>query len=157
MNRPLVSDELWHLTEPMLHKHKWREGKRGRPPVEDRAFLAGFLFVVRSGIPWDMVPEEMNCGSGVTCRRRMCYRTGVVPLATTLWSHDALSAIAQSRLLQNCFSELRMATLARYLGFEISVIPEATRTVSWRAQDIGGTQEPTWVHPFKSCDVVGVI
>ena len=71
MERPLVSDELWENIAPLLPRHKAKEGARGRPPVEDRACLAGIIFVLRSGIPWEMLPEEMNCGSGVTCWRRM--------------------------------------------------------------------------------------
>jgi len=31
------------------------------------------LFVLRSGIPWRMLPQEMNCGSGMTCGRRLRY------------------------------------------------------------------------------------
>ena len=32
--------------------------------------LAGILFVLRSGIPWNMLPREMGCGSGTVCWRR---------------------------------------------------------------------------------------
>jgi transposase len=51
----------------------------GRPPVDDRACLTGIVFVLQSGIPWWMLPKEMNCGSGVTCwrRRRQWQRRGV--------------------------------------------------------------------------------
>jgi hypothetical protein len=38
--------------------------------VEDGASLiecvAGILFVLRSGIPWQMLPHELGCGSGMT-------------------------------------------------------------------------------------------
>jgi transposase len=39
--------------------------------VSDRATLTGIVFVLRSGIPWKMLPREMGCGSGVTCWRRL--------------------------------------------------------------------------------------
>jgi hypothetical protein len=29
--------------------------------------LAGIIFVLRSGIPWEMLPQELLCGSGMTC------------------------------------------------------------------------------------------
>lgn len=39
--------------------------------MSDRAALTGILFVLRSGIPWEMLPKEMGCGSGMTCWRRL--------------------------------------------------------------------------------------
>ena len=71
MPEPLVPDELWKTIEPFLPRHKARRGKRGRPPVDDRAALTGIVFVLQSGIPWNMLPREMGCGSGVTCWRRL--------------------------------------------------------------------------------------
>lgn len=71
MPKPLVPDELWTTVEPLLPRHKARPGRRGRPPVGDRAALTGIVFVLQSGIPWNMLPQEMGCGSGVTCWRRL--------------------------------------------------------------------------------------
>lgn len=71
MPGPLVADELWEAVEPLLPKHKAGPGKRGRPPVNDRAALTGIVFVLQSGIPWRMLPQEMGCGSGVSCWRRL--------------------------------------------------------------------------------------
>lgn len=39
------------------------KGGRHRLPV--RAVLTGILFVLRTGIPWDMLPREMGCGNGM--------------------------------------------------------------------------------------------
>ena len=39
--------------------------------MPDRAALTGILFVLKSGIPWEMLPPEMGCGSGMTCWRRL--------------------------------------------------------------------------------------
>ena len=70
MPKPLVSDELWAVVEPLLPPPADRS-KGGRPPVPNRAALTGILFVLKSGIPWEMLPPEMNCGSGVTCWGRL--------------------------------------------------------------------------------------
>ena len=43
----------------------------GRPPVDDRSVLAGIVFVLKTGIPWEYLPQEMNCGCGMTCWRRL--------------------------------------------------------------------------------------
>jgi transposase len=70
MAKELVSDELWEIVEPLLPPEPPKpEG--GRPRVENRAALTGIVFVLKSGIPWEMLPQEMGCGSGVTCWRRM--------------------------------------------------------------------------------------
>ena len=39
--------------------------------MPDRSCLTGIVFVLRSGIPWQMLPQELGCGSGMTCRRRL--------------------------------------------------------------------------------------
>ncbi len=70
MAKPLVSDELWALVEPLLPPEPPKP-KGGRPRVPDRACLTGIIFVLKSGIPWEMLPPELGCGSGVTCWRRL--------------------------------------------------------------------------------------
>lgn len=70
MAKPLVSDELWKLVEPVLPPLE-RSPKGGRPPIGNREALSGILFVLRTGIPWQMLPPEMGCGSGMTCWRRL--------------------------------------------------------------------------------------
>jgi len=70
MSKPLVSDELWALVAPLLPPEPPKP-QGGRPRVPDRAALTGIIFVLKSGIPWEMLPQEMGCGSGVTCWRRL--------------------------------------------------------------------------------------
>lgn len=39
--------------------------------MPDRAALTGILFVLRTGLPWEYLPAEMGCGSGMSCWRRL--------------------------------------------------------------------------------------
>ena len=71
MAKPLVSDELWAVVEPLL-RPRAAQPKGGRPfTVPDRAALTGIIFVLKTGIPWEYLPQEMGCGSGMTCWRRL--------------------------------------------------------------------------------------
>ena len=70
MAKQLVPDELWTVVAPLLPPAPSHE-KGGRPRVADRAALTGILFVLRSGIPWELLPAELGCGSGMTCWRRL--------------------------------------------------------------------------------------
>jgi transposase len=70
MAKPLVSDELWSLIEPLLPPEPPKP-KGGRPRISNRAALTGIIFVLKSGIPWELLPQELGCGSGVTCWRRL--------------------------------------------------------------------------------------
>jgi transposase len=59
----LVPDRLWSLIEPLLPA-QLPKPRGGRPRLSDRACLTGIAFVLRSGIPWQMLPKELGCGSG---------------------------------------------------------------------------------------------
>lgn len=62
MAKELVSDELWELIESLLPKPKRRRFRYpGRKPLDRRKVLTGILFVLKSGIPWEMLPPEMGC------------------------------------------------------------------------------------------------
>jgi transposase len=71
MAKPLVSDGLWERIEPLLPRVQRRYRYPGRNRVPDRAALTGILFVLKTGIPWEHLPQEMGCGSGMTCWRRL--------------------------------------------------------------------------------------
>jgi len=69
MARASVPDGLWERIEPLLPSHP--VGRRGgRPWVSDRACLGGVLFVLRSGIPWNLFPPEFGV-SRMSCWRRL--------------------------------------------------------------------------------------
>ena len=66
----MVTDELWEIVEPLLPPEPPKP-RGGRPRVPNRAALTGIVFVLKTGIPWEMLPKEMGCGSGSTCWRRL--------------------------------------------------------------------------------------
>lgn len=70
MAKPLLPDGLWAFIEPLLPAHVPSK-KGGRPPITHRQALTGILFVLKTGIPWEDLPAEMNCGCGMSCWRRL--------------------------------------------------------------------------------------
>jgi|SRR5215211_4784161 transposase len=70
MAKELLTDELWEVIDPLLPEEPPKP-KGGRPRIDDRAALTGIIFVLKSGIPREMLPQEMGCGSGMTCWRRL--------------------------------------------------------------------------------------
>lgn len=72
MAKPILDDELWAIIEPLLPAPKPRRIRYpGRKPLEDRAVLTGILFALQSGVPSEMLPQEVGCGSGISCWRRL--------------------------------------------------------------------------------------
>jgi transposase len=71
MAKPVLDEDLWQLIEPLLPKPKRRRRHPGRRQLDDRQVLTGILFVLKTGIPWEYLPREMGCGSGMTCWRRL--------------------------------------------------------------------------------------
>ena len=72
MAKPLVDETLWEEIQPFLPPPKKRRRRYpGRKPLDDRKTLTGILFVLKTGIGWEDLPQEMGCGSGMTCWRRL--------------------------------------------------------------------------------------
>ena len=70
MAKPILDDDLWELIRPLLPAPKRRRFRfPGRQPIDRRKALTGILFVLKTGIPWEHLPREMGCGSGMTCWR----------------------------------------------------------------------------------------
>jgi transposase len=71
MAKPLVSDELWELVERVIPKVERRCRFPGRKRIDDRKVLTGIVFVLKTGIAWEHLPQELGCGPGMTCWRRL--------------------------------------------------------------------------------------
>ncbi|WP_375710447.1 IS5 family transposase [Propionibacterium freudenreichii] len=90
MIEDLVPDGLWAQVAPLLPAPPPRPRlHHGRHRADDRAALAGIVFVLRHGVGWAQVPQAVLGVSGVTCWRRLREWTeaGVWPAL-----HEALLA-----------------------------------------------------------------
>ena len=134
MPKPLVTDELWTVVEPLLPKQPPKP-KGGRPRVNDRAALTGILFVLKSGIPWEMLPQEMGCGSGMTCWRRLkeWHKAGV-------WErlHRALlDRLGEADRVDWSRASLDSASVAAPGGREDGPEPDRSRQIGLEAPPFG--------------------
>lgn len=66
-----VSDEVWDLLEPLLPVSERRLRYSGRRRSPDPQALRGILFVLRTGIPWMRMAQELRRRSGFTCWWRL--------------------------------------------------------------------------------------
>ena len=76
----LLPEELWNEVKPLLPSHA-AQPQGGRPPVDDRLALRGLIFILRSGMAYQLLPREVFGVSGSTCWRRLgeWTRAGVWP------------------------------------------------------------------------------
>jgi transposase len=71
MAKPIVDDALWARIESLLPSKPRRSRFPGRKPLEPRNALTGILFVLKMGIAWEELPQELGCGCGMSCWRRL--------------------------------------------------------------------------------------
>lgn len=70
MSRVVLPEELWERINFLLPEPKSPGPKGGRPPVSNRVALEGILFVLKTGIPWEDLPNQFKC-SGMSWWRRL--------------------------------------------------------------------------------------
>jgi transposase len=72
MAKPILDDRLWEIIEPLLPPPKKRRRRYpGRKPLDNRKVLCAILFVLKTGLPWEHLPQELGWGSGMTAWRRL--------------------------------------------------------------------------------------
>jgi transposase len=65
-----ISNDLWEAIQPLLPPEPRRD-HGGPPRVSHRAALGGIVFILRHGLRWADLPQQLGYGSGVTCWRRL--------------------------------------------------------------------------------------
>jgi transposase len=71
-----LTDQQWTIIEPLFEGKRRPEG-RGRPWRDARAVLNGVLWVLRTGAPWNDLPDRYPPYQ--TCHRRFQSRSGFIP------------------------------------------------------------------------------
>ena len=79
MAKAIVDDAVWGRIEGLLPAKPRRSRFPGRKPLDNRKALTGILFVLKTGIAWEDLPQELGCGCGMSCWRRLreWQQTGV--------------------------------------------------------------------------------
>lgn len=70
MAKPILPAAIWEAVESLLPPEPPRP-KGGRPGVSNEACLRGILFIFKTGMAWEDLPQELGCGCGMTCWRRL--------------------------------------------------------------------------------------
>lgn len=66
----LLPDELWNEIAPLFPKHV-QSPEGGRHPKDNRVVLTAILFVLKTGIGWEDLPQDAFGCSYKTCTRRL--------------------------------------------------------------------------------------
>jgi len=70
-----MPEEIWEVFEPLLPKVVWVGN--GRPPCSNRDCLHGVLYVLVTGIPWEMMPKGFPSYKTCLSRFKAWLRLGV--------------------------------------------------------------------------------
>jgi len=66
----ILPDDLWREISSLLPPRPGPSSKGGRPPADERSALRGIIFILKTGLQWQMLPREAFGVSGFTCWRR---------------------------------------------------------------------------------------
>lgn len=82
----LLPDALWEEIEHLFPEHEVLP-QGGRRPIPNRVVVTAILFVLKTGIVWEDLPQELGC-SWRTCLRRL-----------TEWNEQGIWRKAHAHLL----------------------------------------------------------
>jgi transposase len=126
-----LTDAQWAILAPLLPKPRLRRDRRGRPWRDPRDVLNGILWILRTGAPWQDLPDRYP--SYQTCHRRFqtwvdrgTLRQVLKALATDLHARGGLD-------LSEAFIDGSFASAKKKAG--VSAKPSAAKGPrSWQSQ-----------------------
>ena len=106
MDRLVLSDAAWERMAPLIIGRPDQKGSTGR---DNRMFVEGVLWIVRTGSPWRDLPEAFGDWNSVFRRFSRWSVKGVWWRIIEAMSDDPLNKhlYAQRHLVQCCFSKLK--------------------------------------------------
>lgn len=124
----LTPELLWAHVQSLLPLEPSNH-RGGRPRIPARQVLAGIVFVLRHGLPWRSLPQQLGFGSGLTCRRTMVEWT-----EAGLWEkvhHLLLEHLQREDLLDWSRASADSASIAAPKGGADRTEPDR----SWKERD----------------------
>ena len=126
-----LTDKQWEVIKAILPEDPVREDRRGRPWSDRRQTLNGILWILRTGAPWQDLPERYGAAATVHRRFQSWVRDKVL--------ERVLLAIAQDLKdrggwdLRECFIDGTFVPAKK--GAPASAKPSGARAVrSWQLQ-----------------------
>jgi transposase len=68
-----LTDEQWEYIAPLLPPH----AREGKPRADDRRTINAILYILKTGVPWNDLPEEYGDDSTANRRLRRWEKEGV--------------------------------------------------------------------------------
>ena len=127
-----LTDEQWTILEPLIpEEERVPKGKRGRPWRDPREVLNGVLWILRTGAPWQDLPDRYPPYQ--TCHRRYQRWVGMSVMETIL---RALAQDLRERGgldLQECFIDGTFVMAKKgALGWERPSGAKVRRSWQWQ-------------------------
>src|SRR5947209_15945132 len=124
-----LTDEQWKIVETILPPDRVRADRRGRPWSDRRTTLNGILWILRTGAPWQDLPERYGAYQTVHRRFQAWRKQGVIDavlrgLARDLHKRGGLD-------LSECFLDGSFAA-AKKGALALAKLRGARAAKSWR-------------------------
>ena len=120
-HRHELSDAQWRRIEPLL---PGRAGDPGRTAADNRLFVNAVLYVLKTGIPWDDLPERFGKPNTVWKRYDRWSASGVWErVGRALQDDDLLDAHDEVQLDSTSVKAHPTASTGRRLGGEKNRTP----------------------------------
>jgi transposase len=109
-----LSDKEWEVVSPLLPRQKRRKDGKGRPRRDAREVMSGIVWILFSGAPWHLLPQEYPPYQ--TCHRyfQQWTKAGVFKkvLARLSAYHSGQTKRKQTAFIDGSFASAKKGAMA---------------------------------------------